>query len=132
MVHWVYTPTRAEYVIRVCLHHLATCQYETCWACDPVQHGSCCLICAYAVCSLCAGGTDGLSLGPVAGHGGGGGVEDSQVFPDAWDGPDTHFELFVGETVKHRLGKYVQPEHPNRISKQDAQILYRWVDRVVM
>ncbi len=53
-------------------------------------------------------------------------MEPQQSFPEVWDEPDTNFEAFVADTVKHRLGKYVQPDHPNRISKEDAQMLYRW------
>lgn len=49
---------------------------------------------------------------------------------DAWDQPGPGFEAVVSDAVKHRLGKYVQPDHPNRITKEDAQQLYRWVDAV--
>jgi hypothetical protein len=31
----------------------------------------------------------------------------------------------VSDAVKHRLGKYVQPDHPNRITKEEAQQLYK-------
>lgn len=48
-----------------------------------------------------------------------------QQYPDSWDQPGPDFEAFVGEAVKHRLGKYVQPDHPNRITKEEAQQLYR-------
>jgi hypothetical protein len=52
--------------------------------------------------------------------------QQQQQFPDTWDEPGPEFEAFVGDAVKRRLGKYVQPDHPNRISKEDAQSLYRW------
>jgi hypothetical protein len=39
--------------------------------------------------------------------------------------PDESFASFAGDMVRHRLGKYVQPEHPSRITKEDAQQLYR-------
>ena len=45
--------------------------------------------------------------------------------PDAWEEPDDNFGEFVSEVVRHRLGKYVQPEHPNRIQNTDAQLLYK-------
>lgn len=48
-----------------------------------------------------------------------------QQWPDSWDQPGPDFEAFVGEAVKHRLGKYVQPDHPNRITKEEAQQLYK-------
>jgi hypothetical protein len=48
-----------------------------------------------------------------------------QQYPDSWDQPGPDFEAYVGEAVKHRLGKYVQPDHPNRITKEEAQQLYK-------
>lgn len=48
-----------------------------------------------------------------------------QQYPDSWEQPGPDFEAFVSEAVKHRLGKYVQPDHPNRISKEEAQQLYK-------
>ncbi|KAF6266781.1 hypothetical protein COO60DRAFT_13749 [Scenedesmus sp. NREL 46B-D3] len=51
--------------------------------------------------------------------------QQQQQFPDTWDEPGPEFEAFVADSVKRRLGKYVQPDHPNRISKEDAQSLYR-------
>ncbi|GBF93173.1 histone-lysine N-methyltransferase [Raphidocelis subcapitata] len=65
-------------------------------------------------------GLDGAALAPLA------------DFPDAWEAPDASFELFVGETVRRRLGKYVQPDHPNRISRDEAQALYRKLKREVV
>eukprot|EP00878_Enallax_costatus_P017975 GHUV01018901.1.p1 GENE.GHUV01018901.1~~GHUV01018901.1.p1 ORF type:complete len:1118 (+),score=463.86 GHUV01018901.1:2890-6243(+) len=51
---------------------------------------------------------------------------------DGWDQPRPEFEAFVSDAVKHRLGKYVQPDHPNRITKEDAQQLYRKLRREVV
>jgi len=53
------------------------------------------------------------------------GEGEQQHYPDSWDQPGPDFEAFVGESVKHRLGKYVQPDHPNRITKDEAQQLYK-------
>ena len=47
--------------------------------------------------------------------------------PETWESPDESFELFVSETVQHRIGKYVQPDHPNSISNDDALALNRCV-----
>jgi hypothetical protein len=44
---------------------------------------------------------------------------------EGWEQPGPDFEAFVCDAVKRRLGKYVQPDHPNRISKEDAVCLYR-------
>eukprot|EP00879_Flechtneria_rotunda_P011715 GHRR01012236.1.p1 GENE.GHRR01012236.1~~GHRR01012236.1.p1 ORF type:complete len:1545 (+),score=749.24 GHRR01012236.1:1019-5653(+) len=46
---------------------------------------------------------------------------------ECWEQPDAGFEAFVSDAVKRRLGKYVQPEHPNCISKEEARYLHRWV-----
>lgn len=43
----------------------------------------------------------------------------------AWDRPGAPFEEFVGKVISHRLGKYKQPDHPNRISREDFKELYR-------
>lgn len=51
--------------------------------------------------------------------------------PETWEEPDNGFEAFVSETVRHRLGKYVQPDHPNRISSDVAHGLFRWVHMVL-
>lgn len=51
--------------------------------------------------------------------------QQQQQMPHVWDQPGPEFEAYVCDAVKHRLGKYVQPDHPNRISKEDAQQLYR-------
>jgi len=51
---------------------------------------------------------------------------------ETWDSPDESFEAYVGETVRHRLGKYVQPDHPNCISADTAHSLYRKIKREVV
>lgn len=46
------------------------------------------------------------------------------IFPapqdESWDEPSTGFELFVGEVVRARIGKYVQPGHPAKLDMQEA------------
>lgn len=49
----------------------------------------------------------------------------SQSHPDTWDTPNQGFEAFVTETVQHRIGKYVQPDHPNRVASKDAHVLHK-------
>ena len=49
----------------------------------------------------------------------------SHDYPEMWEKPDPSFEAFVCEMVRHRIGKYVQPDHPNRVSLEDAERLYR-------
>lgn len=56
----------------------------------------------------------------------------SQSHPETWEAPDTSFESFVTETVQHRIGKYVQPEHPNRLRNKDAHTLNRKIVREVI
>jgi hypothetical protein len=58
--------------------------------------------------------------------------QQQQQLSDSWDYPGPEFEAFVGEAVKHRLGKYVQPDHPNRISREEAHQLYRKLRREVV
>ena len=55
----------------------------------------------------------------------------SHDFPETWDEPSADFERFVSETVRHRIGKYVQPDHPNRVSKEAAENLLRKIMREV-
>ena len=62
---------------------------------------------------------------PAEQHVLGGSQVPQQAWPDSWEQPGADFEAFVGEAVKHRLGKYVQPDHPNRITKEEAQQLYK-------
>lgn len=50
-----------------------------------------------------------------------------QHHPESWERPDSSFEAYVGEAVRHRLGKYVLPDHPNRISSETANSLLRSV-----
>lgn len=48
-------------------------------------------------------------------------------YPDTWDSPDSGFERFVSDCVRYRLGKYVTtPDHPNRVSSEEANNLHRW------
>ncbi|KAG1676074.1 hypothetical protein FOA52_014939 [Chlamydomonas sp. UWO 241] len=55
----------------------------------------------------------------------------SNAYPDVWEAPDESFEAFVSETVQHRIGKYVQLDHPNRIADADARTLNRKIMREV-
>lgn len=41
-----------------------------------------------------------------------------------WDEPNADFEAFVSQTLKKKLSKYVQDDHPRRISREDAESLY--------
>ena len=49
----------------------------------------------------------------------------SSSHPDTWDDPNPGFEAFVSDMVRHRLGKYIQPEHPSRITLAEAQTLHK-------
>ncbi len=49
----------------------------------------------------------------------------SLTHPESWDEPNESFESFVAETVQHRIGKYAQPDHPSRISHEEAEALNR-------
>lgn len=44
-----------------------------------------------------------------------------------WDEPNEDFEAFVAHTLKRKIFKYVQEDHPKRISKEDAESLYKRV-----
>ena len=55
----------------------------------------------------------------------------SHDFPETWDEPSADFERFVSETVRHRIGTYVQPDHPNRVCKEAAENLMRKIQREV-
>lgn len=68
----------------------------------------------------------------AAGGVGGGGSFQPSAYPASWEVPDESFASFAGDMVRHRLGKYVQPEHPSRITKEDAQQLYRKLSREVV
>ncbi|PNH00860.1 Histone-lysine N-methyltransferase ASHH2, partial [Tetrabaena socialis] len=75
--------------------------------------------------------------GAVAGAGGAGagaGADDEENIEewlrpvsgqhaDVWDEPDAFFEAYVKDMVRHRLGKYMQPEHPSRVSVHEATAL---------
>ncbi|GLC55996.1 hypothetical protein PLESTB_001053200 [Pleodorina starrii] len=51
---------------------------------------------------------------------------------DVWEEPDASFEAYVADMVRHRLGKYMQPEHPSRVSVQEANMLRAKVYREVV
>jgi hypothetical protein len=38
----------------------------------------------------------------------------------------------VADTVRHRLGKYTQPDHPARVTQEDAAQLFRKVRKIVI
>ncbi|KAK9868684.1 hypothetical protein WJX84_008524 [Apatococcus fuscideae] len=42
-----------------------------------------------------------------------------------WVEPDGDFEAFVGQFVRHRLGKYAAAGHPSRLQADDTALLYR-------
>lgn len=42
-----------------------------------------------------------------------------------WTEPDGDFEAFVGQFVRHRLGKYAAAGHPSRLEAEDTALLYR-------
>jgi hypothetical protein len=54
------------------------------------------------------------------------------AYPDEWESPTSEFEAFVGDIVKHRIGKYEQPEHPNRITHEEAASIYRKIRREII
>ncbi|KAI8470635.1 MAG: hypothetical protein J3K34DRAFT_521189 [Monoraphidium minutum] len=76
------------------------------------------------------GGEGGGRMSPIVG--GAKGAPPLARAPHSWEAPNASFEAFVGETVKRRLGKYVQPDHPNRITRDEAQALYRKLKREVV
>ncbi|GIL91288.1 hypothetical protein Vretimale_10000 [Volvox reticuliferus] len=51
---------------------------------------------------------------------------------DVWEEPNASFEAYVADMVRHRLGKYLQPEHPSRVSVQEAHTLRAKVYREVV
>eukprot|EP00198_Chlamydomonas_reinhardtii_P005407 XP_001694743.1 histone methyltransferase [Chlamydomonas reinhardtii] len=51
---------------------------------------------------------------------------------EVWEEPDSSFEAYVADMVRHRLGKYMQPEHPSRVSVQEATALRAKVYREVV
>ena len=38
----------------------------------------------------------------------------------------------MADVVKHRIGKYEQPEHPNRISHEEASSIFRKIRREII
>lgn len=45
-------------------------------------------------------------------------------YPDTWGEPDVNFEAFVSDTVRHRVGKYTQMDHPARLTQADAKTIF--------
>ncbi len=41
--------------------------------------------------------------------------------PESWDGPDASFAAYVADMVRHRVGKYAQPEHPMYLAQEEAK-----------
>jgi hypothetical protein len=54
------------------------------------------------------------------------------IYPSEWEAPTAEFEAFVSDVVKHRIGKYEQPEHPNRIAHEEGAALYRKIRREII
>jgi hypothetical protein len=54
------------------------------------------------------------------------------TYPETWDDPGTSFEAWVADTVRHRLGKYTQPDHPAQVTQEDAAQLFRKVRKIVI
>lgn len=46
--------------------------------------------------------------------------------------PNAAFEEFVAEVVRHRVGKYEQPDHPMRLTRDEAVQIYRRIRREIM
>lgn len=51
---------------------------------------------------------------------------------DSWDEPNPAFSAFVAETVRRRVGKYAQPDHPMCISQDEAGQLYSKIRREIV
>lgn len=41
--------------------------------------------------------------------------------PESWNGPDASFAAYVADMVRHRVGKYAQPEHPMYLAQEEAK-----------
>lgn len=41
-----------------------------------------------------------------------------------WESPNSEFDAFVARTVRHRLGKYMQAQHPQQITAKEQDLLY--------
>lgn len=52
--------------------------------------------------------------------------------PEAWDEPDASFAAYVADTVRHRVGKYAQPEHPMYLAQEEARELYSKIRREIV
>eukprot|EP00887_Chlorella_sp_A99_P003835 scaffold11.g3835.t1 len=79
------------------------------------------------------------AAGDGGGRGGGGAPPDPSFFnlpvtvkDEAWDEPNPRFERFVAEMVRHRLGKYTQPDHPSRLGPEQGLGLYHRLRREVV
>ncbi|KDD72644.1 hypothetical protein H632_c3086p0, partial [Helicosporidium sp. ATCC 50920] len=44
-------------------------------------------------------------------------------FAESWESPDAEFALYVRDVVRHRLAKYMQPDHPAPLDLGTAQKL---------
>jgi hypothetical protein len=64
--------------------------------------------------------------------GGGGGGAGAGGGQEVWETPEGGFEAFVAEVVRRRLGKYEQPDHPARLSRDQAASLFRQLRREVL
>jgi len=49
-----------------------------------------------------------------------------------WEKPDRLFEGWVDDVIRHRLGKYEQPDHPARLSRDEASALFKQIRREVL
>lgn len=49
-----------------------------------------------------------------------------------WDKPNASFEEFVADVVRRRLKKYEQPDHPLRLSREDAAYLFRQIRKEIV
>ncbi|GLI62407.1 hypothetical protein VaNZ11_005027 [Volvox africanus] len=94
-----------------------------------------------AASAMPAAGRGGMLPHGFGGGGGHGGeaenIEDwlrpvSVHHADVWEEPNASFGAYVADMVRHRLGKYLQPEHPSRVSVQEAHTLRTKVYREVV
>ncbi|KAL4422425.1 hypothetical protein ABPG75_008622 [Micractinium tetrahymenae] len=52
--------------------------------------------------------------------------------PETWDEPDASFAAFVADKVRHRVGKYAQPDHPMYLTQDEARELFSKVRREII
>jgi hypothetical protein len=50
----------------------------------------------------------------------------------SWETPHGGFEDFVADVVRHRIGKYEQPDHPSQLSRDEASSLFRAIRREIV